>query len=284
MTKLACNYAIARFQPYAETGEFVNIGLVLACHEAKYFGYRLARRRRRITDFFRELEPNLYRIGLRLLDEELEAVSGVFATGKGADADRRASFSAAAFASLVRPRESLFRFGGARTVMAEKPEAELERLFEYFVDRQFAREKEYQETLMANHLRQVFGRAELMRLYRIDQVGNDQYSVSLPFVYREGERVIKAVKPLDLDKENSTKVYEHGDQWVARVRRLREMGEQPDDLLFTVRTPREGRRRMEAGREIVRELERLETKVVAFSDEDAVLQFARVSSPAAASN
>lgn len=148
----------------------------------------------------------------------------------------------------------------------------------------FAREKEYQETLMANHLRQVFGRAELMRLYRIDQVGNDQYSVSLPFVYREGERVIKAVKPLDLDKENSTKVYEHGDQWVTRVRRLREMGEQPDDLLFTVRTPREGRRRMEAGREIVRELERLETKVVAFSDEDAVLQFARVSSPAAASN
>lgn len=31
MNKLACQYAVVRFLPYAETGEFANVGVALAC-------------------------------------------------------------------------------------------------------------------------------------------------------------------------------------------------------------------------------------------------------------
>jgi hypothetical protein len=184
------------------------------------------------------------------------------------------------FRTLIRPRETLFRFSGARSILTEDPAAALDRIFDTYVDRQFAREKEYQETLMANHLRQVFTRAELARVYRDGVVGTDSYNVVVPFVHRRGDRVLKAIKPLDLDKETSTKVYEHGDQWITRVRRLRDLGQLPDDFLFTVKPAQTGAKRVEAAREIMRELAALETKVVPFADQAAVLAFARLGTAA----
>ncbi|TAM57619.1 MAG: DUF3037 domain-containing protein [Rhodanobacter sp.] len=41
MNRFACQYAIIRFLPYAETGEFANVGVVLACPATGYFGARL---------------------------------------------------------------------------------------------------------------------------------------------------------------------------------------------------------------------------------------------------
>lgn len=36
-----CNYAVVRFLPYRETGEFVNVGVVLYCREAGFFDVAL---------------------------------------------------------------------------------------------------------------------------------------------------------------------------------------------------------------------------------------------------
>jgi len=41
MTKLACQYALLRFRPFAETGEFANVGIVMLAPEARFFGFRL---------------------------------------------------------------------------------------------------------------------------------------------------------------------------------------------------------------------------------------------------
>ena len=55
MKEVVCNYAIARFRPYRETGEFVNVGIVLICPQVNYFGYLFEKRKyKRITDFFPE--------------------------------------------------------------------------------------------------------------------------------------------------------------------------------------------------------------------------------------
>ena len=55
MTKFACQYALLRFRPFAETGEFANVGIVLLAPEARFFGFRLLKRYGRITQFFIEL-------------------------------------------------------------------------------------------------------------------------------------------------------------------------------------------------------------------------------------
>ena len=38
--KLACNYTVLRFLPYTETGEFVNLGVALACPDLHWFDYK----------------------------------------------------------------------------------------------------------------------------------------------------------------------------------------------------------------------------------------------------
>ena len=57
MKKIACRYAIIQFMPYTETGEFANVGVVLACPETGYFDFKLQTKRyARITAFFNELD------------------------------------------------------------------------------------------------------------------------------------------------------------------------------------------------------------------------------------
>ena len=49
----ACHYAIVRFMPFVETGEFGNVGVVLFSPTARFFGFRLLGQRiSRITNFF----------------------------------------------------------------------------------------------------------------------------------------------------------------------------------------------------------------------------------------
>jgi len=41
MKRAAARYAIVQFMPYPETGEFANVGVVLACPTQNYFGFKL---------------------------------------------------------------------------------------------------------------------------------------------------------------------------------------------------------------------------------------------------
>lgn len=69
MNKVACQYAIVRFAPYVETGEFANVGVLMVAPRQPYFGFKLETRRHgRITRFFEELEPKFYREALRATD------------------------------------------------------------------------------------------------------------------------------------------------------------------------------------------------------------------------
>ena len=58
MKKFACQYALLRFRPFVETGEFANVGVVLLAPEARFFGFKLLNKQRhgRITHFFHQLD------------------------------------------------------------------------------------------------------------------------------------------------------------------------------------------------------------------------------------
>lgn len=275
----ACNYAVARFLPYVETEEFVNIGVLLHCSETGYLDFRLARKWSRVTAFFPELDKEVFRNASQLFRVDLTNARMT----AGSDHPQQLVMAATpgedekVFRETVRTRESLFRFGTPRTVLTANPEAKLEDLYSFYVDRQFAREREYQETMMTNHLRKMFFRSGSGFFFRSEAIGNENYSVNVPFVFRKGNLALKAIKPLDLNKETSTKIYEHGDQWIKRVQRLRAIDCLPRQFLFAVRSPAEGQtNRIEAAREIERELELLDTTIVPFRADAQLLEFARV--------
>lgn len=278
MNKFVCNYAIARFRHYRETAEFVNVGVVLLCPQLDFFGHAFERRKyKRITDFFPELDFDIFKTGLASLLKELARVAGRNGENQQFVTDAEAQLRTAAFKEIVRTRESLFHFGEVGTVLADDPKAKLAELFNFYIQRQFARDREYQEIIMRRRMGDFLQKVNLARFYKQDQrVGNDDYNVVLPFVHFEGHTPRKAIKPLHMDKPTTTEIYRHGDSWVSSVRRLQQINRLPKEFLFAVRYPTGKTKGQAAALEVCNELQKLGALTVPFADTESIRRFAQV--------
>jgi hypothetical protein len=279
MNEVACNYAIARFRPYRESGEFVNIGVVLVCPQLDYFGHIFeTRKHKRITDFFPELDVDVFKAGLVGLTKELVRITGqAEEEGNQFVLHEETKASLARFRELVRPRETLFNFGDVRTVLASNPRAKLQELFQYYIKRQFARDREYQEVMMRRRLGEFLREYQLAKYYQADQrVGDDNYHVVLPFVHLVGTQVGKAIKPLHLDKEGPTEIYRHGDAWISAMRRLKQINRLPKETLFPIKGPKGSPKKMAAAQEICKELEKFDAITMPFAETNRIMEFAKV--------
>lgn len=275
--EVTCNYAVLRFRPYQETGEFVNVGVVLFAHAIPYFDFRIeTKRHRRVTDFFPELDVVQFRIARTVFRKEMFRVKQLLLTPQGIlnEPERLGVFR-----ELVRPRESVFRFSEISTVLADDPAVKLEELFQRYVHRQFAQTTEYQEVVMARRLGDILHANGLLKLYRRNaKVGNEVFHTKMPFVSEQADAAgvpLRAIKPLDLDRDEPTKIYDHGDAWIQRVKRLQQLGQAPAGLMFTVRFPAGDEKRGHAASEIQAELMRLEVTIADEVDEQQILKFAR---------
>lgn len=281
-TPHACNYAVLRFRPYRETGEFVNLGVVLGCAATRLFDFKIeTQRHKRVTDFFPELiRENFFEARARL-GEELRRLKRLM--GDSARVPDGPTFDGV-FRELVRPREAILRFGEVGTILTEDPLKALEDLFERHVNRQFAQAREYQETVMARQLKDILGAHQLLYKYRTNAtVGNEAFHVRFPLVSNaksETGVALRAIKPLDLDRDEPTKIYDHGDMWIKRVERLKQIGQLPEGLLFALRLPAMSEKRIKAAGEIRAELARQEVRIVPLDDgaaaEAAIVEFAAV--------
>lgn len=280
MKDIVCNYAIARFRPYPETAEFVNVGLVLICPQVGYFGHLFEHRKhKRITDFFPELDVEVFKAGLAGLRQEIERVSGREDEAEARQLVMREAADAnlTGFQELVRPREALFQFGEIGTVLATDPRAKLQELFRHYIKRQFADRREYQEIIMRRRLADFLNKNHLGRDYKTDQrVGDDTYHVVLPFVHYRQDIASKAIKPLHLDKEGTTEIYRHGDAWISTVRRLQQINCLPKEFLFAVKNPEGRGPKTDAAAEICKELRTLHTQTVPIEETHRILDFAKV--------
>ena len=118
----------------------------------------------------------------------------------------------------------------------------------------------------------------LVPRFREAQVGNEDYHVTFPFVYQPRIGLFaRAIKPLNLAHDQSTKIYDHGEMWVNRIRRLRRINKAPREMLFPIHrpAPTEGRRHA-ACEEICAELENLDVHVVPETDDAALVKFATI--------
>jgi len=270
MNLVPCQYAIVRFLPYAETGEFANVGVVLACPAKGYFDFRLmpTRRTGRIHGFFEQLELKIYRDALKYMGEELERLRAMAANARDKDAVRQL------FVGLVHPREALLRFGDTRVVMAGDPETMLEKLFTRFVERDFA-DKEYHEKL-DRKVRDVLVEANLKDKFTEQRIGDDYVHINMPFVYLRGEQAVAAIKPLDLAKDDPNQVLETGGQWVTRIHRLRKHNWLPENMLFAVQEPAQAKLKARAAAdEILADLREAGVKVEQADNANAIADFAK---------
>ncbi|KUM51962.1 DUF3037 domain-containing protein [Rheinheimera sp. EpRS3] len=126
--KTLYQYAIVRFLPHVETGEFANVGIVLCAPELGLLDFRLAPTRfARVTDFFEDLEGKLYKATLQTVEQELQRLQ-TYVTRL------TAKELAQQMQEVVRPRETLVRYSELRSLYLEqKPAAVLEQLFERLV-------------------------------------------------------------------------------------------------------------------------------------------------------
>jgi len=265
----ACQYSILRFLPFVETGEFANSGVVLTCPDLGYFGFRLAKTGwGRISKFFDGLEKRVYRDALRHHKDELNRILEKTRSEKLDNAVLRNLFS-----ELSRHREGLLQFSPPRIILAENPEHALSELFQHYIDRKFLT-REYHEVVMVRTLRALLKKDLLAHLYREETIGDEIFNLTLPFVWRSDEQVLRVIKPLYLAHDDPSDITDHGAIWLERLRRLRHRNFPHGDILLPVTSPDEEGQRGEAFRDIRDELAK-EFEVTDISDVGGIIDFAK---------
>ncbi|MCX9150494.1 DUF3037 domain-containing protein [Pseudomonas sp. TB1-B1] len=246
--KYICNYSILRFLPYPETGEFVNIGIVLIANNGD-FRFKIEKKRQRITNFFPSLDAKIFVRARREIDVELTRLSG-FLTVNREDVGLLLS----TFKHLIHPRETMMRFSDPGTMATDNADQALATLFDHYVNHSFAT-KEYQETFLERQLGKLLAASNLKQRYSEQKLGNADYPVKFPFVLMSGIEPVQALKPIHLGHDESAKIIEHGDAWISKIRRLNAAGQLAKDTLFIAGPPEEGKPKLlKAYREISEEL------------------------------
>ncbi|MFO1405602.1 MAG: DUF3037 domain-containing protein [Azonexus sp.] len=273
----ACHYAIVRFLPFVETGEFANVGVVLFAPNARYFGFKLlGNRYARVTNFFEQMDAKVFRAAMRTFREEMQRIDGLLKQ-LGTDRRLRALDKAGAlqlWGEIVKPRETMLRFGDSRLVLAADPQAKLRELYAYYVERNFVN-REYQEQILERGVRGWLKEARLLDRFHPARVGNDEYHAQFPFVAGAEDHPEKIIKPLNLDYPEAARIIDHGGQWIVRINALKKRDLLPSRVLFAVKGPEDATARGRARREVVGELEEAGVIVAAYGNAQPVIEFAR---------
>jgi hypothetical protein len=120
-----CNYALLRFMPYPQTGEVVNVGVVVNCLRPCFLHFRVEPGMPdRVKALFPDYVPAAFEAAAKAMDQEVKRVSARIRDPKGCQF---------AFNELVRPRENTFRFGEVRTALSADPRNLSEDLFRRYV-------------------------------------------------------------------------------------------------------------------------------------------------------
>lgn len=120
-----CNYALLRFLPYPETGEIVNVGVVVNCLMPCLLQLQVEEQMPdRVRALFPDYSPVVYRAAAKAMATEVKRISERNRDSKGCQF---------AFEELVRPRENTLRFGEVRTEVTADPLNFAEELFRRYV-------------------------------------------------------------------------------------------------------------------------------------------------------
>lgn len=227
-----CNYAVLRFQPYPETGEFANLGVVMLCSNGLFISKIETRSFKRVTQFFENLDKNTFLNARRIYANEVNRVRDIIHEHMDDRATQRAIFK-----HLIGPSETMFRFSAPGTVCAEQPEKTLEKLFQSYVHHDFGSRQDPEQQLTQQINRVLKGLEG--RSYDKGTLEAGYYKINFPFLWHQGAIARQAIKPITFDLDDPSSIIEKGDKWLAKIDRLLRAGAAPQDAVFISRAPRE---------------------------------------------
>ena len=267
--KQACKYNIIRFQPYAETQEFANIGIVLYAPKSRTFTFRLlaANHYGRVTQFFNTLDKTIFQDAVRLVREELKRIQSIVTTFAKPDA---------IYDELVRPREGIIQYSNHHVRFTENPELTVDELFAHYVHHSFAHQVGHEER-MRDSIAHLLKTHQIAQRFKERKVGNEWYEVRLPFVSNRQNPTI--IKPIHFRHTQSKPLVDHGLQWMTTMQQLFRMKKAtPEQTLFTYQAPEhnEGILR-EAFEETRVQIEELGIYMLDINDQVRITEFAQQS-------
>ncbi|MDX3775329.1 DUF3037 domain-containing protein [Chromatiaceae bacterium AAb-1] len=266
--KTLYQYAIVRFLPHAETGEFANVGIVLCAPELGLFDFRLAPTRfARVTDFFEDIEGKLYKATLLTVENELKRLTSYASQLTPKEL-------ALHMQEVVRPRETLIRYSELRTLYLEKkPTTVIEQLFKQLVHRTFLTE-EYQEQLMVKAIRQQL-KTEQLTHFKQQKIHDNFIEVTLPLVAKTND--VFVIRPLAFRQQTAIRLFDHAEQWIGRFRRLVNHNVlQKQNILLPLQGPtRTDSKLTGAFQEVERELSDFGVQTLDYKDKTGISIFAR---------
>lgn len=200
------------FVPYAETGEFACIGIVLYSLDDGVLKYHICKRddlervKSRVHGFFPELPEDIFAKAVAYIKTELRRVDKSIA--------RNDLFLPVEnlITNLCRPRENIIRFGESRVVLCKDADKELERQYKRIVLRGFIDSEGLYVSQMKRTIKEKIVKAKLKCNFDYKVTAPHSYDLTIPFYFNETKRPC-AIKPLDLRKDKPKSVVERMVQW-----------------------------------------------------------------------
>ena len=265
--KQVFKYAIVQFTPYAETGEFANVGVLVCAPKTGFLDFKMANVRfARVTDFFDDLNGAVYKAAINTFVDELNQVKKIGANLRSGDLLDH-------MVEVTRFRESLLRFGNLRTIACDDTEKIVEKLYGRYVARDFIT-KEYREQTMIKAIRNQLMNEKLTVKYHQKKITTELREVNLPLVAEIGNKV-RVIKPMAFNQNKTTQLIEHGETWVNRFKWLiKDHKIEAGCILLPVEGPNKKGKLDKAFKEVINEIKALDVHVIDFCNKDEIIKFA----------
>ncbi|WP_032093137.1 DUF3037 domain-containing protein [Necropsobacter rosorum] len=228
-------YSFVRFLPFFESGEFVNIGLLMCEPGAKTLTYRLVKKNDvRVNHFFRQ--SKIFYDVQPVINEQLKYIVAKIAAEPFKTSDEMINF----FYHYTEQKDGLFQFSNAAVGLVEDPAIKFDELYEKFI-RGACVPTESQETHIIREYKRLFKEQnnQLLAQYKEHLVQGDTAKFKFPLALQHAEtkEILKGIKPLAFDQTETAGMIEHCDNWVAKINRASEEGLlKRDNILFALDT------------------------------------------------
>ena len=233
MNKIAYQYSIVRFMPFPDAEEFANVGIIVAFPQSNTFHAQLdTTHYKRVTDFFGlKKKRTLYTQTLQVYARELEAVHQMVTIK---------SFTASqALQGLAKPLQNLIQQSDVRTGLWKEAGATEQDIFDYLYQKYVHADQvkqEYREQVLERHMKEHLKNLNLSSPFKADKLGDkNTFETNFPFVQQHRNKT-RVIKPLFLGQPEPSKIIEHGELLISKIRGLERFNAKPDDLLIAFDT------------------------------------------------
>ncbi|HGT2382774.1 TPA: DUF3037 domain-containing protein [Neisseria gonorrhoeae] len=231
MNRYAMRFAVIRFMPYVQTREFANIGIIITHPQSGCFDFKIEHRYSRLSRFFRRFDLPAYKAATRAFEKELQRIRNLAA--HSAPDQIRAMPD-----HLTRPREALIMAARPGVTLAPGRGQELNRLFDYFVARSFA--KNQPEAELTRQIQAMSKPLQTAYPFKESTIGDPSgFHASIPLVQKaENGEIRKIIKPIYFGRKDPADIYYKSDKRIADIKRLRRGGYiDRSEILFAYEPP-----------------------------------------------